>query len=241
MAANAAPDLPLLHVDHLLIGQVLANLVDDADAALAAGRRHLLGARCSRADDGLVELAVKDNGPGVPRPTRENVFQMFNRNGRRGPGRTGLAIAKAFVEAHGEHIWVEAAPAGGARLAFTMAAEACARGRWPTMAKVLVVDDDRSLLKALRIGLALAGDAVLVARRAEGMSQVAIGAPDMMVLDWGLPDLDGIEVCRRIREFSSADHRALGRWNEDRKIEALDGGRTTTSPSRSGWASSRPA
>jgi signal transduction histidine kinase len=72
-------------------------------------------------EDGLVQLAVEDKGPGVPRAERTNVFRMFNRSGTSGGTGVGLSIAKAFVEAHGQEIWVEDSPTGGARFCFTMA------------------------------------------------------------------------------------------------------------------------
>ena len=65
-------------------------------------------------------MAVQDRGPGVPRPRETNVFRMFNRSGTSGGTGVGLSIAKAFVEAHGQEIWVEDAPDGGARFCFTM-------------------------------------------------------------------------------------------------------------------------
>jgi two-component system sensor histidine kinase KdpD len=113
-------DLPLVDVDHLLIGQVLANLLDNA--ARHAPPDTAITVSAIRRDDGLVELAVADKGPGVPRGERSNVFRMFNRSGNSGGAGVGLSIAKAFVEAHGQEIWVEDAPAGGARFCFTMPA-----------------------------------------------------------------------------------------------------------------------
>jgi two-component system, OmpR family, KDP operon response regulator KdpE len=94
------------------------------------------------------------------------------------------------------------------------------------MTKVLVVDDDPSLLKALRIGLTARGDEVLTARSgAEAVNQVALGMPDLVILDLGLPDLDGIEVCRRIREFSHVPILVLSAYGDERrKVEALDSG-----------------
>jgi two-component system response regulator MprA len=66
--------------------------------------------------------------------------------------------------------------------------------------KVLVVDDDRSLRDALRRALGLAGYEVDVAEGGQhGLSQIATGAPDAVVLDVGMPDIDGLEVCRRLR------------------------------------------
>jgi two-component system, OmpR family, response regulator MprA len=67
--------------------------------------------------------------------------------------------------------------------------------------KVLIVDDDRSLRDALRRALVLGGyDTVQAASGQEALSRVADAAPDAIVLDVGLPDLDGLEVCRRLRQ-----------------------------------------
>jgi two-component system, OmpR family, sensor histidine kinase KdpD len=111
-------DLPLVDVDHLLIGQVLANLLDNA--ARHAPLQTSITVSASLRDDGLVQLAVEDRGPGIPRVERTNVFRMFNRSGTSGGTGMGLSIAKAFVEAHHQHIWVEDAPGGGARFCFTL-------------------------------------------------------------------------------------------------------------------------
>ena len=66
--------------------------------------------------------------------------------------------------------------------------------------KVLVVDDDRSLREALRRALSLGGYEVALAEGGQqGLSQVALESPDAVVLDIGMPDIDGLEVCRRVR------------------------------------------
>jgi len=94
------------------------------------------------------------------------------------------------------------------------------------MPKVLLVDDDASLLKALRIGLTARGDEVVTAYTgAEAVNQVALAAPDLVILDLGLPDIDGIEVCRRIRAFSGVPIVVLSAYGDERrKVEALDSG-----------------
>jgi two-component system KDP operon response regulator KdpE len=94
------------------------------------------------------------------------------------------------------------------------------------VARVLAVDDDQALLRVLRIALGAFGHTVLVASTGEqGISQAAIGAPDIIVLDLGLPDLDGLDVCRRIRQWSDVPVIVLSAdGTEDRKIAALDGG-----------------
>ncbi|MGA9077650.1 MAG: response regulator transcription factor [Acidimicrobiales bacterium] len=94
------------------------------------------------------------------------------------------------------------------------------------MARVLVVDDDASLRKALQIGLAARGYEVLLAKTGEeAINQVALGTPDLVVLDLGLTDIDGLEVCRRVRSFSGVPIVVLSAaGSESRKVAALDEG-----------------
>jgi len=94
------------------------------------------------------------------------------------------------------------------------------------MSKVLVVDDDPALLKALRIGLTARGDEVVTAHSGtEAVNQVALAAPDLVILDLGLPDMDGREVCRRVRAFSAVPIVVLSAYGDERrKVEALDSG-----------------
>jgi two-component system KDP operon response regulator KdpE len=94
------------------------------------------------------------------------------------------------------------------------------------MARLLVVDDDPSLLRVLRIGLVARGYDVVTARDgASGLTQAAMTSPDVIVLDIGLGDLDGLEVCRRIRQWSEVPVVVLSAFGaEDRKVAALDGG-----------------
>ncbi len=94
------------------------------------------------------------------------------------------------------------------------------------MTRVLVVDDDPALLKALRIGLDARGFEVVLARTgAEGLSRAAQSMPNVVVLDLGLPDLDGVEVCRRLRQWTDVPVIVLSALDtEDRKVLALDSG-----------------
>jgi two-component system KDP operon response regulator KdpE len=94
------------------------------------------------------------------------------------------------------------------------------------MAKVLVIDDDASLLRALRLGLEASGHEVVAAANGEqGIAQAALTSPDVVVLDLGLPDLDGQAVCTRIRQWSEVPIIILSAsGTEDRKVAALNGG-----------------
>ena len=114
------PALPFVDVDHVLICQVLANLIDNATRHAPDGTEVLV--RATRLLNGHVEVVVEDRGPGVAPDERASIFQMFNRREAGGRGGLGLAIAQAFVEAHGERIWVEDNDGQGARFAFTLPA-----------------------------------------------------------------------------------------------------------------------
>jgi two-component system sensor histidine kinase KdpD len=111
-------DLPLVDVDHLLIGQVLTNLLDNAARYAPDGTPITVSART--ATDGRVEVAVTDDGPGVRPDERALVFEMFTGRRSTGGSGVGLWIAKAFVDAHGQEIWLEDAPGHGARFCFTL-------------------------------------------------------------------------------------------------------------------------
>lgn len=115
IVVDLPPDLPPVDVDVLLVQQVLVNLLDNALRHAPEGTPVEIGARASGQ---VVEVAVRDHGPGVPPGERERVFEMYSQIGGSGRAGLGLAIAKAFVEAHGETIRVEEAPGGGARVVF---------------------------------------------------------------------------------------------------------------------------
>ncbi|MFI5036223.1 MAG: ATP-binding protein [Acidimicrobiales bacterium] len=109
--------LPEVDVDALLIGQVLINLLDNAlrhspdDGAIA-----IIGQR----RDDHVTLAVSDQGPGISPDEQEKVFHRFARLDEGGRAGLGLTIARTFVEAHGESLWYEDAPGGGARFVLSL-------------------------------------------------------------------------------------------------------------------------
>jgi two-component system, OmpR family, KDP operon response regulator KdpE len=93
-------------------------------------------------------------------------------------------------------------------------------------AKVLVVDDEPQILTALARGLQRAGYEVLVARNGEdGLAAAAAARPDLILLDLKLPDLDGIEVVRRLRTWTTVPIVLLsGQGNERARVAALDAG-----------------
>jgi two-component system, OmpR family, KDP operon response regulator KdpE len=92
--------------------------------------------------------------------------------------------------------------------------------------QILVVDDDPGLLGVCSVGLQALGHTVRTAETGEeGISQAALHTPDVIVLDLGLPDLDGLVVCKRIRIWSEVPIIVLSAdGSEDRKVDALEHG-----------------
>jgi K+-sensing histidine kinase KdpD len=114
-------ELPLLDIDHILIGQVLANLLENAARLCPGDSLIRVGARSvENSEVPFVEISVADDGPGIAAEERERVFEMFSQNSGGARAGLGLAIAKSFVEAHRGTIWVDPGVTKGARLVFTV-------------------------------------------------------------------------------------------------------------------------
>lgn len=93
-------------------------------------------------------------------------------------------------------------------------------------ATILVIDDEAQIRKFLRISLTAQGYKVLEgATGQEGLAQAALGKPDLVVLDLGLPDMDGQQILRELRAWSQVPVLVLSvRASEGEKVLALDGG-----------------
>ena len=91
---------------------------------------------------------------------------------------------------------------------------------------VLVIEDDPPIRKFLRTGLESQGYRFVEAATArEGLAQASTRSPDVVLLDLGLPDTDGLEVVKRLREWSTVPVIVLSaRGQEQDKIQALDAG-----------------
>jgi two-component system, OmpR family, KDP operon response regulator KdpE len=92
--------------------------------------------------------------------------------------------------------------------------------------KILIVDDEPQILRALRITLHARGYEIIIAGNgSEALKQAELDRPDLVLLDLGLPDLDGAEVVRRLRRWSAVPIVILsGRMDSTAKVDALDAG-----------------
>ncbi|CAA9394021.1 MAG: hypothetical protein AVDCRST_MAG35-546 [uncultured Quadrisphaera sp.] len=119
-----AVDLPVVAGDPVLLRQLVQNLLANAVQHRTADRPCRVRVSAERTAAGW-ELAVADNGPGVPAGQRDAVFTMFTTAGaspgHRGHG-IGLATCQRIVAHHGGRIWVDETPGGGATVRFTLPA-----------------------------------------------------------------------------------------------------------------------
>jgi two-component system sensor histidine kinase KdpD len=113
-------DAPLVQFDAVLIERVLCNLLENAAKHTPAGTEIRVSASVQ---EERIEIAVADDGPGLPPSMGERIFDKFTRGREEsavsGVG-LGLAICRAIVEAHGGSIRAEAPDEGGARFVFTL-------------------------------------------------------------------------------------------------------------------------
>ena len=117
------PVLPPVLADPLKLGQVLDNLVSNALKYTANGCRIELLARMASTD--TVEIAVRDNGPGIPAEDLPHIFERFyrvdkGRSREKGGTGLGLSIVKHIVQLHGGKVWAESRIGEGTTFLFTL-------------------------------------------------------------------------------------------------------------------------
>jgi two-component system sensor histidine kinase KdpD len=111
-------DLPPVDADLVLISRVLANLLENAIRHGPKSEPITVCATLTK--EHLIEVTVTDKGPGVSPQRRHEIFELFARRSDDAGAGLGLMIAKTFIEAHDQRIWVDDAPGGGARFCFTL-------------------------------------------------------------------------------------------------------------------------
>ncbi|MBO0728565.1 MAG: DUF4118 domain-containing protein [Acidimicrobiaceae bacterium] len=118
LRVNNEADLPPVDVDVTLIARVLANLLENA--ARYGPKGSPIHVTISSGQHRTVIVSVRDYGPGVDKARRREIFDLFARRDRDAGAGLGLTIARTFVEAHGQRIWVDDAPDGGAIFHFSL-------------------------------------------------------------------------------------------------------------------------
>ena len=201
--------------DPVRLAQVVGNLLHNAAKYTGEGGNIVLAAR---AQAGHAEIVVRDTGIGISAEAMPRIFELFTqipseRTSTTGGLGIGLALVRALVELHGGEI--KAASAGSdqgseftVRLPLLDAAQAAAtnvvaqRGEsaLPVRRNILIADDNQDALESLALMLRMEGHEVHCASDGEEALHLAgLRRPEIVVLDVGMPKLDGCEVARRIR------------------------------------------
>ncbi len=207
--------------DPVRLGQVLTNLTGNAIKFTNEGEVVVDVRLVERVTEGVrVRFAVKDTGIGLSSEQLSRLFQPFTQadespTRRFGGTGLGLVISRQLVELMGGRLEVESAPGAGSTFAFELVLGIGAEAATATAAhapgvdvrgrRVLLVDDHETSRAVLgRYLRELSFDAVSAASGAEGLTMLRDaerdGSPfDLLLLDWRMPGLDGLEVIRRLR------------------------------------------
>jgi signal transduction histidine kinase len=237
------PDDPVwLDADVTRLAQVFSNLLNNSAKYMEPGGTIVVEAS---ADAEFVVVAVRDTGIGIAPEVLPHIFDMFvqaDRSLERAHGGLGigLTLVRRLVDLHNGTVTASSAGLGkgsefvvrlpravGADIADTPPTPSANIGSLPVR-RILVVDDNKDAVESLALLLSIVGQSVATARDGlEALAQVEQFGPEVVVLDIGLPGLNGYEVARRIRAM---DHStppvlvALTGWGQDedrrRTVEA---------------------
>jgi len=224
------PSTPVfVEADLTRLAQVFANLLNNAAKYTDPGGHIRIAVRPA---GGEVAVSVRDDGIGIPTAMLPRIFEMFTQVDRslekaHGGLGIGLSIVKRLVEMHGGTVEAHSqGPGQGSELIVRLPVlQAAAEEGRPAdgdesngvlaRRRILVADDNADAAESLATLLALYGNEVRTAQ--DGLEAVAAAAelrPDVILLDIGMPRLNGYDACRRIREQP---------WGRDAVIIALTG------------------
>ncbi|MEO8450933.1 MAG: PAS domain S-box protein [Gemmatimonadota bacterium] len=212
LTVSLPPEPVFLDADPVRLSQAFANLLNNA--AKFTGRGGKIGLLATIQGNDVV-VSVHDTGIGIAQSALPTIFDMFVQADRSversqsGLG-IGLTLVKRLVEMHGGTIEVTSELGRGSEFTLTLPmaleppAEQPAPGIQrppPTSLRILVVDDNKDSADSLSTILELSGNIARTAYHGlEALEVARVFAPDVILLDIGLPELNGYEVCRRLRQ-----------------------------------------
>jgi signal transduction histidine kinase/ActR/RegA family two-component response regulator len=203
-----------LRGDAVRLTQVAANLLNNAAKYTERGGRIEISVRQKR---DIAVLTVRDTGIGIPAASLERIFELFAQEPAardRAPGGLGigLSLVKRLVELHGGTVEARSAaqPPGGTEMVVRLPisdetrtqpapAPAPAGAHDSAALRILAVDDNRDIAEGLAQVLSMWGHEVRTAPDGAAALEIAGSfAPEVVLLDLGLPKIDGLEVARRL-------------------------------------------
>jgi CheY-like chemotaxis protein len=199
--------------DPTRIAQIIGNLVHNAGKFSAENAQIRIGLTC---EDGVATIRVIDSGVGISAQQLPRVFDMFVKGdapaGSSSGLGIGLALSRRLAELHGGSLSVASAGLGqGSVFSLSIPAEPVALPvadsvRPPpqqpprAVVNVVVIEDNRDSAEVLTLWLRSRGDSVHFAHTGiDGLELIKKVRPQVVLCDIGLPGMDGIEICRRVR------------------------------------------
>ena len=233
----ALPDMPIyVHADRTRLAQVFSNLLNNSSKFSDRGQPIAIAIT---PEGGQAVVRVRDTGVGIPREALGKIFDMFGQadlHGARSRGGLGigLSLVKRIAEMHGGTVEARSeGPGRGSEFVVrlpTIDAERAAPAQPPadtvlppSRRRVLVVDDNTDAAESLAALLTMGGHETRLAHDGlRAVEEAKAFQPDVVFLDIGMPELDGHETARRIREQPWGKHMvlvALTGWgqSEDRR------------------------
>jgi two-component system NtrC family sensor kinase len=221
VTTQLAPRLPRALVDPHQVQQVFLNIINNARQAIEAhqptGAIRISTELCGT----MARVRFKDNGPGIPEANMSKVFDPFFTTKEAGKGTgLGLSLCYGIIKEHGGSIAVHSPPGQGATFVIELplaheanmadiASEAPRDDRRKSTEgrgkKVLVVDDEESILQMVRETLAQNGFEVDIARDGEtALHQLEQKPYDLALCDWKMPGINGRQVYERVAATNPA-------------------------------------
>ena len=231
LTVSLPPERVYVRADPTRLNQILGNLLDNSCKYTKAGGTIELIIECTDKD---VIIKVKDNGIGIPRNKLDEIFGLFSQLDRslerlRAGLGIGLTLVKRLVEMHEGTISAHSAGRGKGsefviRLPFVDQIEKATLSTNKTEVdvlsrRILIVDDNEDAANSLSSLLELNGAVTSIAFDGlEALEKAALFLPQIILLDIGLPKLNGYEVCRRIRKDSQCKDAliiAVSGWGQE--------------------------
>ena len=224
-----SPEPLFLDADPVRLSQVFGNLLHNACKYTSPGGRIRV---TSKRQGSEAVVTIEDDGMGIPPDQLDSIFEMFTQVERsldrsQGGLGIGLTLVKRLVELHGGSVAAKSAGEGlGTELVVRLPLAAAVQDRSPATTpmaepdrsrsrRVLIVDDNEDAASSLAALLQITGhEAYTVHDGSAALEAARAHPPDVMLLDIGLPTIDGYELCRRVREEP---------WGKAMKLIALTG------------------
>jgi signal transduction histidine kinase/CheY-like chemotaxis protein len=231
------PPQPIyLDADPVRLAQVFSNLLNNAAKYTESGGHIWLTAELSPSaiTEGArreVVVTVRDTGMGIPAEALPSIFEIFKQVDRsleksQGGLGIGLTLVKRLAEMHGGSVSVRSQVGRGSQFAIHLPVVSASPGPQPPSSqdersasavkcRILVADDNRDAAESMSMMLRLMGHEVrTVHDGVQAVDEAAAFRPDVILLDIGMPQLNGYEAARRIREQ---------RWGKGMVLVALTG------------------